>query len=105
MIPAKHTQPTDFYTTTVSDTRGEIAESSAGYSNRPAVWHYVFAALLVAGAIWLRLAFNPILGKRSPFMLFPIVILIAARFGGWWPGLLATLLSTLGGWFFLTDPP
>jgi PAS domain S-box-containing protein len=89
----------------MKDTRGQIAESSAGYSDRPAAWHYVVAALMVAGAIWLRLAFNPILGKHSPFLLFPIVILVAARFGGWLPGLLATVLSTLGGWFFLTNPP
>jgi PAS domain S-box-containing protein len=60
---------------------------------------------MVAGSIWLRFAFNPILGKRAPFMLFPIVILVAARFGGWLPGLLATVLSTLGGWYFLTEPP
>jgi PAS domain S-box-containing protein len=60
---------------------------------------------MAAGAIWLRLAFNPIVGKRAPFLLFPVIILVAARFGGWLPGLVATLLSTLGGWFFLTNPP
>jgi K+-sensing histidine kinase KdpD len=81
------------------------AESSAGHAIRTAAWHYVVAVAMVAAAIWLRLTFNPILGKRSPFVLFPIVILIMARFGGWVPGLVATVLSTLGAWFFLTDPP
>lgn len=84
---------------------GGDSESSAGNLNRPAVWHCVVAALAVAGGIWLRLAFNPILGKRAPFLLFPIVTLVAARFGGWLPGLVATVLTTLGAWFFLTDPP
>ena len=83
---------------------GGESESSAGNLNRPAAWHCVVAALAVAGGIWLRLAFNPILGKHSPLLLFPIVVLVAARFGGWLPGLVATILTTLGGWFFLTDP-
>jgi K+-sensing histidine kinase KdpD len=83
---------------------GGDSESGAGNSIRPAVWHCVVAALAVAGGIWLRLAFNPILGKHSPFLLFPIVILVAARFGGWLPGLVAPILTTLGSWFFLIDP-
>ena len=105
MICANRTRPTKVCATSAKDARSEIAKSSVGYSNRPAVWHYVVAALMAAGAIWLRLAFNPIVGKRAPFLLFPVVILVAARFGGWLPGLVATILSTLGGWFFLTNPP
>lgn len=90
---------------TVKGTRGKVAASNVDHTDRPAVGHYAVAALMAAGAIWLRLAFNPIVGKHSPFLLFPIVILLAARFGGWWTGLLATVLTTLGGWFFLTNPP
>jgi PAS domain S-box-containing protein len=51
------------------------------------------------------LAFGPILGRRSPFLILPIAILLAARFGGRLPGLVATLSTALGGWYFLTNPP
>ena len=77
----------------------------AADSKYSAIWRYGMAALTVAAALGIRLAFDPILGRRSPFLVFPIAILLAARFGGWLPGLAATLLSTLGGWYFLLNPP
>src|SRR5215472_6073306 len=70
-----------------------------------AIWRYGMAALLVAAALGVRFAFDPIPGRHSPFLVFPIAILLAARFGGWLPGLVATLLSTLGGWYFFISPP
>ena len=70
-----------------------------------AIWRYGMAALLVAAALGVRFAFDPIPGRHSPFLVFPIAILLAARFGGWLPGLAATLLSTLGGWYFFISPP
>jgi PAS domain S-box-containing protein len=82
-----------------------VLDQAARKSKQPTVWHYVITVLMVAGAVGLRLAFNPILGKHSPFMLFPIVVLVAARFGGWLPGLLTAILTTFAGWYFLTDPP
>jgi signal transduction histidine kinase len=51
------------------------------------------------------LAIDPILGRHSPFLLFPIAILLAARFGGWLPALVATILSAVGGWYFFINPP
>lgn len=40
-----------------------------------------------------------------PFLFFPLAILLAARFGGWLPGLMATFLSSFAGFYFLTSPP
>lgn len=60
---------------------------------------------MVAAVLALRVVFDPILGKRVPFLFFPLAILLAARFGGWLPGLLATLLSSFAGLFFLISPP
>jgi PAS domain S-box-containing protein len=55
--------------------------------------------------VGIRLALDPILGRHSPFLIFPIAILLAARFGGRLPGLAATVLCAVGGWYFLTNPP
>jgi PAS domain S-box-containing protein len=82
-----------------------VSERAETASRRSAIWGYGIAALAVLAALILRLAFDPILGKRSPFLFFPLAILLAARFGGWIPGLAAAVLSTLGGWYFLIDPP
>jgi K+-sensing histidine kinase KdpD len=82
-----------------------LAERTAGDSRHSAIWRYGLAALTVAAALGIRLAFDPILGRHSPFLVFPIAILLAARFGGWLPGLAATLSSTLAGWYFLINPP
>src|SRR5215467_5553189 len=70
-----------------------------------AIWRNGMAALTVVAALGIRFAIDPILGRHSPFLVFPIAILLAARFGGWLPGLAATLLSTLGGWYFFISPP
>ena len=76
-----------------------------GDSEHSAIWRYGLAVLLVAAAWALRLALDPILGRRSPFLILPIAILLVARFGGWLPALVATLLSALAGWCFLIRPP
>jgi len=75
-----------------------------GDSEHSAIWRYGLAVLLVAAAWALRLALDPILGRRSPFLILPIAILLVARFGGWLPALVATLLSALAGWCFLIRP-
>ena len=53
----------------------------------------------------LDLALRPI--RLDTFLrrgLFPAV-LIAACLGGFWPGLLATVVSTFGATYFLVEPP
>jgi PAS domain S-box-containing protein len=48
------------------------------------------------------MALVPALGAHSPYLPFTLAVLIAARFGGVWPGLAATALSALSvAWFFL----
>ena len=39
--------------------------------------------------------------RRGPFP----AVLIAACLGGFWPGLLATVVSTFGATYFLVKPP
>src|SRR5215510_12852590 len=54
-------------------------------------------SLLVRWPLW------PVLGKAVPHMTFFPAIMLAAYFGGLWPGLLATMLSTLAADYFLTE--
>lgn len=57
--------------------------------------------LAVAAMVAVRLALDPALGDGSPFLLFTPAVMLAAWYGGVWPGLLATLLSAGVGLRFL----
>jgi PAS domain S-box-containing protein len=62
------------------------------------------ATMLVAAAFGLRMLLDPLLGDRSPFLLFTFAVLVAGATLGARAGLVAAALSTLlGSWAFL--PP
>jgi two-component system, LuxR family, sensor kinase FixL len=63
------------------------------------------APLAVAIAFLARLALTPILGDGSPYLLFVPAVLVAAGFGGLRPGLTATGLSAVLGFFVTTTSP
>src|SRR5262245_16035051 len=66
---------------------------------------YGLAPLAVAIAFLARLALTPILGDASPYLLFVPAVLVAAGLGGLGPGLVATALSVLLGFFVITISP
>ncbi len=55
------------------------------------------ALLAVLAALAVRLTLTPLLGDSSPFLLFIPAVLLATRYGGAWPGLFATALSSALG--------
>lgn len=59
-------------------------------------------ASLIAGAVQYFL--QPILGERFPLAAFPAAVVVAAWFGGYGAGLLATLTGTLTAVYFLLRP-
>jgi PAS domain S-box-containing protein len=63
------------------------------------------AVLATAVTLVVRWLLLPWLGYDRPFLTFFPAVLLSAYWGGWGPGLLATLLGTAAGDFFLTDPP
>jgi hypothetical protein len=69
---------------------------------RQEVLRYGLAPLAVAVAFLARLALIPILGDASPYLLFVPAVLVAAGAGGFGPGLLATGLSVVLGFFVIT---
>ena len=66
---------------------------------------YAVAPFAVAIAFLARLALTPVLGDASPYLLFVPAVLIAAGLGGLGPGLLATGLSAVLGFFVSTTSP
>ena len=62
---------------------------------------YGSAVAIVAAALLLRLAFTPWLGPSSQYLSFFPAVLAASWLGGFGPGVLATLLSAGGAFWFL----
>jgi PAS domain S-box-containing protein len=63
---------------------------------------YGVAIIGVAVAAAARMALDPLLGDELPLFIFTFPVILAAWFGGLWPGLLATALSlTLGDYLFI----
>jgi two-component system sensor histidine kinase/response regulator len=56
------------------------------------------ASLLVRWPLW------SVLGDAVPFMSFFPAVMIAAYYGGLWPGLLATLLGAAAAKYFILEP-
>ena len=93
----------------------DLAAKSSPQGHLSAVKHWLFvrqealryalAPLAVALAFLARLALTPILGDASPYLLFVPAVLIAAGLGGLGPGLLATGLSVVLGFFVSTISP
>jgi two-component system, sensor histidine kinase and response regulator len=65
---------------------------------------YGLALLAPAVTLLLRWPFGAVLEDRVLYVTFFPAILIVAYFGGFWPGLLATVLSALAATYFLIEP-
>src|SRR5205085_484098 len=56
---------------------------------------YALALIIFVIAFLVRLGLDPWLGKSVPYLLFYPAIFVAARYGGFGPGMLVTALSVL----------
>jgi PAS domain S-box-containing protein len=65
---------------------------------------YGVAVLAPAVSLLVRWPLRSVLGDGVPHMAFFPAVILAAYFGGLWPGLLATLLSAAAADFFLIEP-
>jgi len=63
---------------------------------------YSLAAVLVVGVTWLRLPLGAWLGNSVPFILYFPALVVAGWFGGFGPGLFATIIAGYCAktWFF-----
>ncbi len=62
------------------------------------------ALLSVVLVFILRYELQPLLGERSPFLLFTLSVMVSAWYGGLGPGLVATALGTCVGFYFFLVP-
>lgn len=66
----------------------------------PALARYALAAVFVLTAIFLTRLIAPV-RLRSPFLLLLLAVMVASRYGGWGPGVAATISSAALAWVFL----
>src|SRR5947209_19610659 len=69
----------------------------------PRALAYGVAVLATAASLFVRWPLWPVLGAAVPHMTFFPAVVVGAYFGGFWPGLLATILSVLAANYFLTE--
>jgi two-component sensor histidine kinase len=60
------------------------------------------AAVIIATVI--RLALSEQLADGGPFTTYNPAIIVATFFGGFWPGVVALILSVVTGWYLFLDP-
>src|SRR6266852_837988 len=68
----------------------------------PRALAYGVAVLATAASLFVRWPLWPVLGDAVPHMTFFPAVVVGAYFGGFWPGLLATILSAVAANYFLT---
>src|SRR6266699_4276062 len=93
------------YLAAKSSPQGHLSAFKHWLFLRQEVLRYALAPLAVALAFLARLALTPILGDASPYLLFVPAVLTAGGLGGLGPGLLATGLSVVLGFFVITMSP
>ena len=65
---------------------------------------WTVAAACFGAAFALRMALHPWLGDRAPFLTFASAAIIAAWFGGLWPGLAVALAGAVAADRFILPP-
>ena len=65
---------------------------------------YGVALLVVALATLVRMLLWGVVSEAGPFTTYSLAIIIAALICGFWPGMMATVLSVLIGWYLFLPP-
>src|SRR5205823_10940843 len=86
---------------------GPFLPGEVGMYERPRARLVAYGVAVLAPAVSLlvRWPLGPVLGDAVPHMTFFPAVMIAAYFGGFWPGLLATALSAVAANYFLIQYP
>src|SRR3712207_2435337 len=71
---------------------------------RSLLLRYGAAVVAVALVVVLKLVLNPLITQQSPFLLMAGAVMVGAWFGGFGPGVLATLLGALAADYFFLEP-
>jgi PAS domain-containing protein len=71
---------------------------------RDVLVRYAAAVCSVAAGLALRFALGDVLGATVPYITFFPAVMLAAWFGGFGPGILATALSLIAAFYFAIEP-
>jgi signal transduction histidine kinase len=71
---------------------------------QPVRWRYALAVGAALIGVVVRFLLNSVLGDDVPLILSIIAVVVAAWYGGFFPGLLATLISVAGGILLFLPP-
>lgn len=74
------------------------------WPQRSAIARYSVALAATLAALLFRMALEPVLHSASPFVVFALAVMISAGYGGFGPGLLATLAGAVAADYFLIQP-
>jgi len=74
------------------------------HHNTHITYRYGVAVAMVLITAAIRLAFLPVLGTTSPYLVFFPAVVFATLYGGLWPGMLAITLSALTADYFWIGP-
>ena len=81
----------------------EFVKALSRWTWRGIAERYGIAIIATAVALVIRVALASVLSGEASYLFFFPAILIASAFGGWGPGVFATLLGLLLGLFFISD--
>ncbi|HTN77553.1 MAG TPA: PAS domain S-box protein [Pirellulaceae bacterium] len=73
-------------------------------SRRSRILIYSVSLLATLAGLLLRWQLHPVLGDRALYSTYFPAVILAAYFGGFWPGLIVTLLSAVANNFLLVEP-
>jgi two-component system sensor kinase FixL len=85
------------------DSDDRIVKALSRWTWRGIAERYGIAIIATAVALVIRVALASVLSGEASYLFFFPAILIASAFGGWGPGVFATLLGLLLGLFFISD--
>ncbi len=72
-------------------------------SPRRTIEQYSIALIAIAAALVVRVVLAPVLNGEASYLFFFPAVLIASAFGGWRPGVFATIVGLLLGLFLVAD--
>ena len=90
-------------TEALSHLRSSVSRAIWGPSARALVEPYGIAIIGVALALALRTALASVLEGAASYLFYVPAILVASALGGWGPGVFATFLGLVMGFFFVAD--
>jgi PAS domain S-box-containing protein len=67
-------------------------------------WRYAVAVILILAVVSLKILLHPLIEDTAPFLFFTLAVMFVSWFGGLYPGLFTTVVSSVIGIYFFVEP-